>query len=86
MFVSQLKGKAKCSWVMPEDSVSKIGMGTCGFISLCFMKIFQLDRIIYQKYFISEFVFFFSGRTCDLFITENEVNVIFKGKIILNYI
>lgn len=55
-------------------------MGTCGFISLYFMKIFQLDRIIYQKYFISEFVFFFSRRTCDLFVTENEVNVIFKGK------
>lgn len=71
---------------MLVDSFSKIGMGTCGSISLYFMKIFQLDRTIYQKYLISKFVSFFSGRTCDLFVTENEVNVIFKGKIILNYI
>lgn len=71
---------------MLVDSFSKIGMGTCGFISLYFMKLFQLDTTIYQKYLISEFVSFFSGRTCDLFVTENEVNVIFKGKIILNYI
>lgn len=81
MFILQRKGEAKSSRVMLVDRFSKIERAHVVSFHFISWKIFQLDWIIYQKYFIFEFLFFFLEEHVIFSATENVVNIIFKGKL-----
>ena len=78
--ILQWTWEAKCCRAIAGDSFSKIGTRTCGFISLYFIKVFQLGRIMYHNFSFSEFVWFFWENIWSFMGQGKEKKYIWKEK------